>query len=82
VWVATIDDKGRRLALHDTSYTRNTVVEGANVLQCTIHVYHGNNMIKHTEVEVGQIIGEEIIEMMFDEDEVKENIENTTEAEK
>jgi len=39
-------------------------------------------MIKHTEVEVGQIIGEEIIEMMFDEDEVKENIENTTEAEK
>jgi hypothetical protein len=48
-WIAAIDNKGKKLVLHNTTSTR-VEPEKPEELHCHVTVYHGDKMEKHTVV--------------------------------
>ena len=46
-WIAAIDNKGEKLALHDITSTH---VDNDRQLHCVLTVYHGNKMQKSTVI--------------------------------
>ena len=64
-WIAAIDDQGERLILHNSKATK---VQPNGDLHSEIHVFCGPKYEDHKLIQLGHVIEDEIIEIIFDYD--------------